>query len=86
MHKPESIQENETLKFHWDLEIQMDHSISVRRLDSALINKEKTRHLVNFAVPTDDRMKMKERKNINKFLGFARAEKAADDEGVSDTN
>ena len=33
MHKPESIQKNETYKVHWDFEKQMDHPIQVKRPD-----------------------------------------------------
>ena len=41
MHKPESIQENETHKILRDFEIETDHRILARRPDLVLINKKK---------------------------------------------
>ena len=63
MHKPESVLENETHKILWDFEIKTDHLIPARRPDLVLINKkERPCHLVDFAVPTDRRVKLKENK------------------------
>ena len=48
-------------KILWEFEIQTDHLIPARRRDLMLINKKKkTCHQVDFAVPSDHRMKMKE--------------------------
>ena len=41
MHKQKSIQEKETLKIHWDFEIQTDYLIPARRPDSEIVNKKK---------------------------------------------
>ena len=41
MHKSESVQENETNKILWDLEIQTDHLILARRPDQVIINNKK---------------------------------------------
>ena len=41
MHNPESVLENDTHKPLWDLDIQMDHLISVRRPDFIIINKKR---------------------------------------------
>ena len=41
MHKPESVQENETLNILWDLKKQSDHLISARQPDQVIINKKK---------------------------------------------
>ena len=41
MHKPRSVLANETLKFHWDFEIQMDLLISARRPDQVKVKKKK---------------------------------------------
>ena len=44
-----------------------------RRPDLVLINKKKrTCHLVDFAVPVDHRVKVKESKKINKYLDLVR--------------
>ena len=67
--KPESDLENETLKILWDFEIPRDHPISARKSDLVLINTKKiTCHLMDFAVPTDHRGKMKVSKKIGKYL------------------
>ena len=44
MHKPESVQENETHKILWGFKIPADHLIPTRRQDLGLINKNKTCH------------------------------------------
>ena len=66
-HKAESVRENETHKILWDFEIQ-----TVRRPDLVLINKKNKRtcHLVNFAVPADHRVEMKESENIENTKTF----------------
>ena len=62
MNKPESVLENETHKILWDFEITTDHPIPARTPDLVLINKKKkTCQLVDFAVPADHRVKMKEK-------------------------
>ena len=61
MHKLESVLENETHTILWDFEIKTDQLIPVRRSDLVLINKkERTCQLVDFAVPADHRVKLKE--------------------------
>ena len=59
-------------KILWDSEIQTDHQVAARKLDIELNNKENTCHLMNFAVPADHRLKMKESKEIDKDLDLAR--------------
>ena len=62
MHKLESVLWNETLKILLDFEIQMDYQTTTRRPNLVLINKKTpTCRLVDFAVPTNDRAKVKER-------------------------
>ena len=71
MHNPESVLENDTLKLHLDFEIQTDHLISTRPYD----NKEKkgiTCRIVDFAVPVDHRIKLKECEKRDKYLNLAR--------------
>ena len=41
MHNSASVLENETLKVHWDFDIQTDHRISASRADLIIINKKK---------------------------------------------
>ena len=73
MHNLESVLKNETHKLLWDFEIQTDHLISARRPDLIIINnnkKKRTCKTVNIAVPTDHRMKLKEREK-DKYLDLA---------------
>ena len=61
MHNPKSVREKETQKLLWDFEIQTDHLISARRPGQIIINKKgRTCRIVNFAVPADHRVKLKE--------------------------
>ena len=41
MHNPAPVQENDTHKLEWDLNIQTDHLISARRPDLIIINKKR---------------------------------------------
>ena len=51
----------DTHKLLWDFNIQTDHLISARRPDLIIINKRKiTCKIVDFAVPVDHRIKLKE--------------------------
>ena len=71
MPKLESVLENGTQKILWDFDIQTDQRTTARRPDLVLINKKKrTYHLVNFVVPADHRVKIKESEKINKYLDF----------------
>ena len=72
MHNPESILENETHKLLCDFEIQTDHEILARRPDLIIINIKKrkkiTCRIVNFAIPADHRVKLKECEKRDKYL------------------
>ena len=68
MHNPVPILENDTHKILWDSDIYTDHQISARRPDLIIISKKK----VEIAVPTDPRIKLKEREKKNKYLDLAR--------------
>ena len=75
MHNPESILENETYKLLKDFEIQTDHLISARRTDLIKINKkkrERTSRIVDFAVPTDHRVKLKESEKKDRYLDLVK--------------
>ena len=61
MHNPAPVPENATHKLLWDFNIQMDHLIPARRPGLIIINKKKrTCKIVDFAVPADPRIKLKE--------------------------
>ena len=73
MYKPKSVLENETHKILWDFEIKTDNLIPARRTNLELINKtERTCQLVDFAVPADHRVKLKENEKMDKYLDLAR--------------
>ena len=66
MHNPEPVLENDTHKLLWDFDIQTGHPITARRPDLIIINKKtkkkpkKICKIVDFAVPADHRIKLKE--------------------------
>ena len=69
-----TVLENDTHKLLWDFDIQTDHLISARRPDLIVINKKKQKicKIVNFAVPADLRIKLKECEKRDKYLDLAR--------------
>ena len=61
MHNSTFVLGNNKHKFLWDFDIQTYHLILVRRPDLIIINKKKrTCEIIDFAVPTDHRIKLKE--------------------------
>ena len=74
MHNPTFVLENDTHKLLWDFDIQTDHLISARRPDLIRINnkKKRTYKIVDFTVPADHRVKLKESEKKYKCLGFDR--------------
>ena len=74
MHNPAPVLENDTHKLPWDFEIHTDHLISARRPDLIIINNEKKRicKIVDFAVPADHSIKLKECEKKDKYLDLAR--------------
>ena len=74
MHNPAPVLENATHKLLWDFNIQTDHLIPDRRPDLIIINKKKKRtcKIVDFAVPADHRIKLKECEKKDKYLNLAR--------------
>ena len=70
MHNPESVQGNEMHKTLRDFEIQTDHLILARPCDSQ--KKKRTSQIVDFAIPADYRVKLKESKKKDKYLDLAR--------------
>ena len=73
MHNPVPVLENDTHKLLWDFDIHTDHLISARRTDLIIINKTKRIcKIVDFAVPADHRIKLKEYEKKIKYLDLAR--------------
>ena len=73
MHNPAPVLENAVHKLLWEFNIQTDHFIPARRPDLKIINKKKrTCKIVDFAVPADHRIKLKECQKKDKYLNLAR--------------
>ena len=74
MHNPAPVLENDTHKLLWDFNIQTDHRIHARRPDLVVINNKKKRicKIVDFAVPADPRINLKEWEKKYKYLYLAR--------------
>ena len=93
MHNREFVLENETHKTLWDFEIQTDHLISTRQPDEVMIKKkkkkkrEKTCRIVDFAVPADYRIKLKEIRKRDMYQDQGRKlKKTMEHESDGDTN
>ena len=72
MHNPVSVLENDTHKLQWDFDILADHLISSRRPDLIIINKkDRTCRIVEFTVPADYIVKLKENEKKDKYLDLA---------------
>ena len=61
----------------WDFNIQTDHLIPARRPDLIIINKKKKKKkrickIVDFAVPADHRINLKESEKRDKYLDLVR--------------
>ena len=73
LHNPAPVLEYDTHKLQWDFNIQTDHLIPARRPNHIMINKKKrTYKIVDFAVPADHRIKLKECEKKDKYLDLAR--------------
>ena len=69
MHNPAPVLENDTDKLLRDFDIHTDHLLSVRRPDLIIINKKRRIcKIVNFAVPADHGIKLKECEKKDKYL------------------
>ena len=67
MHNPAPVLGNDTHKLLWDFDIHADHLNSARRPDLIIITK-----IVDFAVPADSRIKLKECEKKDRYLDLAR--------------
>ena len=73
MFNPALVLENDSHKLLWDFNIQTDHLIPARRPDLIIINKRKRIcKIVDFAVPADHRINLKESEKKDKYLDLAR--------------
>ena len=72
MPNPAPVLENAKHKLLWDFNLQTDHQIPARRLDLIIIIKKRTCKIVDFAVPVDHRIKLKECEKKDKYLDLAR--------------
>ena len=74
MLNPTPVLENDSYKLLWDFDIHTDPLISARRPDLIIINKQKEnlQKNVDFAVPADHRIKLKEYEKKDKYLDLAR--------------
>ena len=87
MHNPAPVLENNTHKLLWDFDIQTDHLISARRPDLIKIKKKKRNcEIVDFAVPADYRIKLKECEKRDKNLDLTRELKKLEHAGDNYTN
>ena len=76
VHNPAPVRENNTHKLLWEFDIHADHRISARRPDLIIIiiiiiKKKRTCKIVDFAVPADYRIKLKEWEKKDKYLDLA---------------
>ena len=72
MHNRAAVLENDSHKLLWDFNIQTDHLIPARRPDLIIINKRKRIcKIVDFAVPADHRINLKESEKKDKYLDLA---------------
>ena len=74
-HNLAFVLKNETHKLLMDFNIETDHLISSRRSGLIIINQKKRKRIykiVDFAVPADQRVKLKEIEKKDKYLDLAR--------------
>ena len=71
MRNPPSILENDTEKLRWDFDIRTDHLISARKPDLIITGEMGICKIIDFAVPTDYRIKLKGCEKNDKNLNLA---------------
>ena len=78
MHNPAPVQENDSHKVLWDFNIQTNHLILARRPELVIIDNNKKKiicKIVDFAVPADPRINLKESENLQKCVEYKKKEK-----------
>ena len=74
MHNPAPVREKNTHKLLWNFDIHTDYLNTARTPDLIIINKKKgTYKIIDFAVPADHRIKLKEYEKKDKYLDLGRA-------------
>ncbi len=72
MYNRAPVLENDTHKLLSDFDIQTDHLILARRPDLIIINKKKRIFkIIDFAVPVNHRINLKESEKKEKYLDLA---------------
>ena len=78
MHNSAPVLESDTHKLLWDFNIQTDHLIPTRRPDLMIIyqkekkkKRKRTCKIVDFAVPADQKINLKESEKKDKYLDLA---------------
>ena len=86
--QPRICPENETNKLLWDFEIQTDYQIPASRPVLEIVDKKKrTCCIVDFAIPADLSMKLKESEKKDKYLDIAKEiKKTMEHESNCDTS
>ena len=85
---PTNVLENDTRKLLWNIDMLTDHRISARRPDLIIINEKKKKgncKIIDFAVPADHRIKLKECEKTYKYLDLARELKKLEQAGDNHT-
>ena len=73
MQNPAPVLENDTHKILWVFDIHTHNLISARRPDLIIINKKgRICKIIDFAIPADHRIKLKECEKNDKYLDLAR--------------
>ena len=73
MHNPAPVLENDTHKLLWDFNMQTDSQIPARRPDLIIINRKKRIcKFVDFAIPADHRINLKECEKKDKYIDLGR--------------
>ena len=80
MYNSAPVLENDIPKLIWNFKIQTDQLISARRPDLIVINKKKkkkkkekrTCKIVDFTIPADHKIKLKESEKKHKYRDLAR--------------
>ena len=85
MHNPAPVIKNDLHKLQWDFDIQTDH---LRRPDLMITNKiKKICQIIDFALPFDLRIKLKECEKRDKYIDLAKElKKTLEHEGGNYTN
>ena len=72
-HEPERVVENDSWKILWDVTIQTNHVIEVRRPDMVIIDKTKNESkIIDFACPFDGRIEEKEKYKMKSYTDLTR--------------